>query len=210
MFWFFGVWHKMCLHWFVLLLWTLKQCGWLTVQFLTYHGDNVTLPEPSLFSPPSNQAFESTLKSWEDKRKIDTYHAARPRLNSQQSMEYLTEEECAQVQQLGTVADSLINKYETRCCSTGLCPDTTRFNMLYFLYYQLLTQDVNDVYLWKKVFWYALNVFDTVPTATTIINPNTTTETTSTFTNITSSTTTAIATTTFTKTTAIITLPTTV
>lgn len=58
-----------------------------------------------------DQAFESTLKSWEDKRKIDSYQAARPRLNSQQSMEYLTEEECAQVQQLGIVADTLINKY---------------------------------------------------------------------------------------------------
>ncbi|KAM9718270.1 diacylglycerol kinase eta isoform 1-T3 [Menidia menidia] len=57
-----------------------------------------------------DRAFESTLKSWEDKRKIDTYRSARPRLNSQQSMEYLTEEECAQVQQLGIVADTLINK----------------------------------------------------------------------------------------------------
>lgn len=28
-------------------------------------------------------------------------------------MEYLTEEECAQVQQLGIVADTLINKYVT-------------------------------------------------------------------------------------------------
>lgn len=56
------------------------------------------------------QAFESTLKSWEDKRKIESYRASRPRLNSQQSMEYLTEEECAQVQQLGIVADTLINK----------------------------------------------------------------------------------------------------
>lgn len=64
---------------------------------------------------PSNgallaQAFESTLKSWEDKRKIESYRASRPRLNSQQSMEYLTEEECAQVQQLGLVADALISK----------------------------------------------------------------------------------------------------
>ncbi|KAG8006008.1 Diacylglycerol kinase kappa [Nibea albiflora] len=57
-----------------------------------------------------DRAFESTLKSWEDKRKIDSYRASRPRLNSQQSMEYLTEEECAQVQQLGIVADTLINK----------------------------------------------------------------------------------------------------
>jgi len=50
------------------------------------------------------------LKSWEDKRKIDSYRSVRPRLNSQQSMEYLTEEECAQVQQLGIVADTLITK----------------------------------------------------------------------------------------------------
>ncbi|XP_060787155.1 diacylglycerol kinase eta isoform X4 [Neoarius graeffei] len=57
-----------------------------------------------------DRAFESTLKSWEDKRKYDSCRSARPRLNSQQSMEYLTEEECAQVQQLGLVADSLINR----------------------------------------------------------------------------------------------------
>lgn len=66
-----------------------------------------------VFSSCTLQAFESTLKSWEDKRKIDSYRASRPRLNSQQSMEYLTEEECAQVQQLGIVADTLINKYVT-------------------------------------------------------------------------------------------------
>ncbi|KAK3546555.1 hypothetical protein QTP70_027318, partial [Hemibagrus guttatus] len=57
-----------------------------------------------------DRAFESTLKSWEDKRKYDSCRSTRPRLNSQQSMEYLTEEECAQVQQLGLVADSLINR----------------------------------------------------------------------------------------------------
>ncbi|XP_046706795.1 diacylglycerol kinase eta isoform X2 [Silurus meridionalis] len=57
-----------------------------------------------------DRAFESTLKSWEDKRKYDSCRPTRPRLNSQQSMEYLTEEECAQVQQLGLVADSLINR----------------------------------------------------------------------------------------------------
>lgn len=34
-------------------------------------------------------------------------------------MEYLTEEECAQVQQLGIVADTLINKYETRSSLVG-------------------------------------------------------------------------------------------
>uniref|UniRef100_A0A8U8CI49 Diacylglycerol kinase n=1 Tax=Geospiza parvula TaxID=87175 RepID=A0A8U8CI49_GEOPR len=41
-----------------------------------------------------DRAFESTLKSWEDKQKGESYRAAtRPRLSSQQSMEYLTEEE---------------------------------------------------------------------------------------------------------------------
>ncbi|XP_054656610.1 diacylglycerol kinase delta isoform X1 [Dunckerocampus dactyliophorus] len=57
-----------------------------------------------------DRAFESTLKSWEDKMKVDIDRNPRPRLDSQQSMEYLTEEECAQVQQLGIVADTLINK----------------------------------------------------------------------------------------------------
>jgi cell division protein FtsX len=60
------------------------------------------------------QNFERTLTSWEDKRKIDTYRSSRPRLNSQQSMEYLTEEECAQVQQLGMVADTLITRYSMK------------------------------------------------------------------------------------------------
>lgn len=68
------------------------------------------VPLTKLSGSVPNQAFESTLKSWEDKRKIDSYRASRPRLNSQQSMEYLTEEECAQVQQLGIVADTLISK----------------------------------------------------------------------------------------------------
>jgi len=74
----------------------------------------VTADVPHISPPLCTQAFESTLKSWEDKRKIDSYRSARPRLNSQQSMEYLTEEECAQVQQLGIVADTLINKYVTQ------------------------------------------------------------------------------------------------
>lgn len=68
------------------------------------------MPSNTQVSPSGVQAFESTLKSWEDKRKIESYRASRPRLNSQQSMEYLTEEECAQVQQLGLVADTLISK----------------------------------------------------------------------------------------------------
>lgn len=73
------------------------------------------------------QAFESTLKSWEDKRKSESYRASRPRLNSQQSMEYLTEEECAQVQQLGLVADALIG----RSGPSSLCFDVSapRFDL---------------------------------------------------------------------------------
>lgn len=55
------------------------------------------------------QAFESTLKSWEDKQKGESYRAAaRPRLSSQQSMEYLTEEESSLLQQVSRVAETLI------------------------------------------------------------------------------------------------------
>ena len=61
------------------------------------------------------QNFESTLKSWEDKKRSDSYGSSRPRLNSQQSMEYLSDEECAQVQQLGIVADTLINRCVCVC-----------------------------------------------------------------------------------------------
>uniref|UniRef100_A0A8C3B830 diacylglycerol kinase (ATP) n=1 Tax=Cairina moschata TaxID=8855 RepID=A0A8C3B830_CAIMO len=58
---------------------------------------------------PPLQAFESTLKSWEDKQKGESYRAAaRPRLSSQQSMEYLTEEESSLLQQLSRAAESLI------------------------------------------------------------------------------------------------------
>ncbi|XP_009330283.1 PREDICTED: LOW QUALITY PROTEIN: diacylglycerol kinase kappa [Pygoscelis adeliae] len=58
---------------------------------------------------PSPQAFESTLKSWEDKQKGESYRAAtRPRLSSQQSMEYLTEEESSLLQQVSQVAETLI------------------------------------------------------------------------------------------------------
>ncbi|NWU00560.1 DGKD kinase, partial [Urocynchramus pylzowi] len=56
-----------------------------------------------------DRAFESTLKSWEDKQKGESYRAAtRPRLSSQQSMEYLTEEESSLVQQVSRVAETLI------------------------------------------------------------------------------------------------------
>ncbi|NXA32543.1 DGKD kinase, partial [Eudromia elegans] len=56
-----------------------------------------------------DRAFESTLKSWEDKQKGESYRAgARPRLSSQQSMEYLTDEESGLLLQLSQVAETLI------------------------------------------------------------------------------------------------------
>ncbi|XP_074962557.1 diacylglycerol kinase delta-like isoform X3 [Phalacrocorax aristotelis] len=56
-----------------------------------------------------DRAFENTLKSWEDKQKGESYRAAaRPRLSSQQSMEYLTEEESSLLQQVSRVAETLI------------------------------------------------------------------------------------------------------
>uniref|UniRef100_A0A3Q3ALS5 Diacylglycerol kinase n=1 Tax=Kryptolebias marmoratus TaxID=37003 RepID=A0A3Q3ALS5_KRYMA len=103
----------------------IAQCRQVKITILGDEGVPVQVDGEAWIQPPGivkivhknraqmltrDRAFESTLKSWEDKRKIDTYRAARPRLNSQQSMEYLTEEECAQVQQLGIVADTLINK----------------------------------------------------------------------------------------------------
>ncbi|NWU90107.1 DGKD kinase, partial [Upupa epops] len=58
-----------------------------------------------------DRAFESTLKSWEDKQKGESYRAsARPRLSSQQSMEYLTEEESSLLQQVSRVAETLITR----------------------------------------------------------------------------------------------------
>lgn len=103
----------------------IAQCRQVKITILGEEGVPVQVDGEAWIQPPGvvkivhknraqmltrDRAFESTLKSWEDKRKIDTYHTTRPRLNSQQSMEYLTEEECAQVQQLGLVADTLINK----------------------------------------------------------------------------------------------------
>uniref|UniRef100_A0A670YNT8 Diacylglycerol kinase n=1 Tax=Pseudonaja textilis TaxID=8673 RepID=A0A670YNT8_PSETE len=58
-----------------------------------------------------DRAFESTLKSWEDKQKGEAYRApSRPRLSSQQSMEYLMEEEAAQMQQLVQATETLISR----------------------------------------------------------------------------------------------------
>ncbi|XP_038631178.1 diacylglycerol kinase eta isoform X2 [Scyliorhinus canicula] len=58
-----------------------------------------------------DRAFESTLKSWEDKRKGDSLRQmTRPRLSSQQSMEFLTEDEMGEMQQFVQSAETLINR----------------------------------------------------------------------------------------------------
>uniref|UniRef100_A0A8C7IAJ3 Diacylglycerol kinase n=1 Tax=Oncorhynchus kisutch TaxID=8019 RepID=A0A8C7IAJ3_ONCKI len=103
----------------------IAQCRQVKITILGDEGVPVQVDGEAWIQPPGivkithkNRAqmltrdrnFERTLTSWEDKRKIDSYHSSRPRLNSQQSMEYLTEEECAQVQQLGLVADMLITR----------------------------------------------------------------------------------------------------
>uniref|UniRef100_A0A8C6TTB1 Diacylglycerol kinase n=1 Tax=Neogobius melanostomus TaxID=47308 RepID=A0A8C6TTB1_9GOBI len=103
----------------------IAQCRQVKIRILGEEGIAVQVDGEAWVQPPGvvkivhknraqmltrDRAFESTLKSWEDKMKVDAYQAPRPRLDSQQSMEYLTEEECAQVQQLGLVADTLINK----------------------------------------------------------------------------------------------------
>ncbi|CAF91126.1 unnamed protein product [Tetraodon nigroviridis] len=103
----------------------IAQCRQVKITILGEEGVPVQVDGEAWVQPPGivrivhknraqmltrDRAFESTLKSWEDKRKGESYRASRPRLNSQQSMEYLTEEECAQAQQLGLVADTLINR----------------------------------------------------------------------------------------------------
>lgn len=80
------------------------------------HGE-VRPSQRGRVSPP--QAFESTLKSWEDKQKGESYRAAtRPRLSSQQSMEYLTEEESSLLQQLSRVTETLIAR---SAAGRGVC-----------------------------------------------------------------------------------------
>ncbi|XP_061769497.1 diacylglycerol kinase delta isoform X2 [Nerophis ophidion] len=102
----------------------IAQCRQVKITILGEEGVPVQVDGEAWIQPPGvvkilhknraqmltrDRAFESTLKSWEDKMKTDIANP-RPRLDSQQSMEYLTEEECAQVQQLGIVAGTLINK----------------------------------------------------------------------------------------------------
>lgn len=55
------------------------------------------------------QAFESTLKSWEDKLKYDK-PPLRPHLYPQQSVDLATEEEAALVQMCARAAEELITR----------------------------------------------------------------------------------------------------
>ncbi|XP_041111566.1 diacylglycerol kinase delta-like isoform X2 [Polyodon spathula] len=103
----------------------IAQCRSVKITILGDEGVPVQVDGEAWVQPPGilkivhknraqmltrDRAFESTLKSWEDKRKCDNYRDSRPRLNSQQSMEYLTEEEYSQLQQFGQAGDTLINK----------------------------------------------------------------------------------------------------
>ncbi|XP_029463328.1 diacylglycerol kinase eta-like isoform X2 [Rhinatrema bivittatum] len=104
----------------------IAQCRMVKITILGDEGVPVQVDGEAWIQPPGmikiqhknraqmltrDRAFESTLKSWEDKRKVDNYRATtRPRLNSQQSMEYLTEEENNQMQQLAQAAESLISR----------------------------------------------------------------------------------------------------
>ncbi|XP_058845078.1 diacylglycerol kinase delta-like isoform X1 [Acipenser ruthenus] len=103
----------------------IAQCRSVKITILGDEGVPVQVDGEAWVQPPGilkivhknraqmltrDRAFESTLKSWEDKRKCDNYRGSRPRLNSQQSMEYLTEEEYSQLQQFGQAGDTLINK----------------------------------------------------------------------------------------------------
>lgn len=60
-------------------------------------------------SPISLQAFENTLKSWEDKLKYDK-PPLRPHLYPQQSVDLATEEEAAMVQLCARAAEELITR----------------------------------------------------------------------------------------------------
>lgn len=63
-----------------------------------------------LFFDFSPQAFENTLKSWEDKLKYDK-PPLRPHLYPQQSVDLATEEESALVQMCARAAEELITRY---------------------------------------------------------------------------------------------------
>ncbi|XP_036380757.1 diacylglycerol kinase eta-like isoform X1 [Megalops cyprinoides] len=101
----------------------IAQCRQVKITILGEEGVPVQVDGEAWIQPPGivhivhknraqmltrDRAFESTLKSWEDKRKCDSCRSSRPRLNSQQSMEYLTDEEGVLLQQLGQVANAVI------------------------------------------------------------------------------------------------------
>ncbi|XP_071980765.1 diacylglycerol kinase eta-like isoform X4 [Engystomops pustulosus] len=104
----------------------IAQCRAVKITILGEEGVPVQVDGEAWVQPPGvlmiqhknraqmltrDRAFESTLKSWEDKRKGENYRAVpRPRLHSQQSMEYLTEEELAHLQQLAGSAENLISR----------------------------------------------------------------------------------------------------
>lgn len=59
-----------------------------------------------------DQAFENTLKSWEDKQKYDSCKSViRSPLYPQQAVELATEEEVTQVQLCSQAAEELITRY---------------------------------------------------------------------------------------------------
>uniref|UniRef100_H3B529 Diacylglycerol kinase n=1 Tax=Latimeria chalumnae TaxID=7897 RepID=H3B529_LATCH len=104
----------------------IAQCRTVKITILGDEGVPVQVDGEAWIQPPGiikiqhknraqmltrDRAFENTLKSWEDKRRGEGYRlVSRPRLNSQQSMEYLTEEEAMQMQHLVQAAETLINR----------------------------------------------------------------------------------------------------
>lgn len=71
----------------------------------------------------SEQAFESTLKSWEDKQKCDSCKPVlRSPLYPQQAVELATEEEASQIQLCSQAAEILITRYrEAHCYGSVTC-----------------------------------------------------------------------------------------
>ncbi|XP_043913418.1 diacylglycerol kinase eta-like isoform X2 [Protopterus annectens] len=102
----------------------IKQCRSVKISILGDEGVPVQVDGEAWIQPPGiikiqhknraqmltrDRAFETTLKSWEDKRKCGNY-PVRPRLNSQQSMEYLTEEEYNQMWQFRLTIEVLTDR----------------------------------------------------------------------------------------------------
>ncbi|KAI9546257.1 hypothetical protein NQZ68_028673 [Dissostichus eleginoides] len=82
----------------------IAQCRQVKITILGEEGVPVQVDGEAWIQPPGIVEIAHKNRAQMLTRDRQT------RLNSQQSMEYLTEEECAQVQQLGIVADTLINK----------------------------------------------------------------------------------------------------